>query len=279
MLDKATLEGQIIETVEAVKRTHPMAASVTNFVTIDFVANAQLAVGGSAAMVFLPDEGEGVAQAGGAMYLNMGTLIPVHQKTMPATALALHKAGKPWVVDPVGLGIGSLRTQILREIMPLKPTVIRCNASEAIALASLLELDFAGEAGGVRGVDSTDSVEAAASAAVALAQYTGGAVAVSGEEDLATDGETIVRSFGGSAFMPYVTGTGCALGGVAAVYAACAPTPLAAAVAAANVFDLAGARAGAESQAPASFKVAFLDQLYLATAEDIAHNPMELAGA
>ena len=36
---------------EDVRKLCPMAPSITNFVTIDFVANAQIAVGGSAAMV------------------------------------------------------------------------------------------------------------------------------------------------------------------------------------------------------------------------------------
>ncbi|WP_229249823.1 hydroxyethylthiazole kinase [Desulfosporosinus shakirovi] len=38
---------------------------------MNFVANAQLAVGGSAAMVYLPDEGEFLVKAGGAAYINI----------------------------------------------------------------------------------------------------------------------------------------------------------------------------------------------------------------
>ena len=56
---------------------------ITNSVTINFVANAQLAVGGSAAMVYLPDEGEFLANAGGATYINVGTLMPIYEKTLP----------------------------------------------------------------------------------------------------------------------------------------------------------------------------------------------------
>ena len=51
------LRGKIMEAVRAVKETNPMAGSVTNTVTMNFVANAQLAVGGSAAMVFLSGRG------------------------------------------------------------------------------------------------------------------------------------------------------------------------------------------------------------------------------
>ncbi len=62
------IKQNIVKAVKEVRVTNPMAGSVTNTVTIDFVANAQLAVGGSAAMVYLPDEGECLVAAGGAVY-------------------------------------------------------------------------------------------------------------------------------------------------------------------------------------------------------------------
>ena len=45
------------------------------------------------------------------------------------------------------------------------------------------------------------------------------------------------------------------------------------------VYNLAGARAEARVDAPGSFQVAFLDELYKATPEDIAHNPFEIEEA
>lgn len=74
MTEMDQLKSGIIEAVEKVRTENPLAGSVTNGVTMDFVANAQLAVGGSAAMVYLPDEGECLVAAGGAVYLNMGTM-------------------------------------------------------------------------------------------------------------------------------------------------------------------------------------------------------------
>lgn len=58
MIDSEQLKQHMVKAVEEIHATNPMAGSITNTVTIDFVANAQLAVGGSAAMVYLPDEGE-----------------------------------------------------------------------------------------------------------------------------------------------------------------------------------------------------------------------------
>lgn len=275
MVNKKDIQNQVIQAVETVRRTNPMAGSITNTVTINFVANAQLAVGGSAAMVYLPDEGEFLAKAGGATYINVGTLLPVYEQSLPHTAKVLHEAGKPWVLDPVAVGIGSLRTKLLLQFKEYKPSVIRGNPSEILALAGLWGLEGGTELSNVRGVDSTDSVSAAKAAAVALAKWTGGAVAVSGETDLITDGSVIVLSYGGSHFMEKITGAGCSLGGVIAVYATAA-SPFIAALTGTAVYNLAGSRAEKKADGPASFQIQFIDELYKASAADIAGNPFEI---
>ena len=230
-------------------------------------------------MVYLPDEGEALVAGGGAIYLNMGTLFPIYEQTIPRAAKAAHDAGKPWVLDPVGLGIGSLRTQLVNELKQYKPAIVRGNASEIIALAGLWGLEGeAADLSRVRGVDTTDTVDAARGAAVALARYTGGAVVVSGEVDLITDGTTVAKSHGGSPLMSKITGCGCSQGGVLAVYA-CAADPFTAAVCGTAVYNVAGTRAAAVADAPASFKVAFIDELYRASAQDIANNQLELEEA
>lgn len=279
MIESEQIKQNIVKAVEEVRATNPMAGSVTNTVTIDFVANAQLAVGGSAAMVYLPDEGECLVAAGGAVYLNMGTQFPIYTETIPRTAAAAFNAGKPWVIDPVGIGIGQQRTDLLLEVKQYKPTIIRGNASEIIALASLWNLEGTTEdLSRARGVDSTDEVATARDAAVALARYTGGAVAVSGQTDLVTNGEVVAYSHGGSSLMSKVTGFGCSQGGVLAVYA-CATDPFTAALAGVAHYNIAGTRAEQSASAPAGFKVAFIDELYRVSPEDIANNPFEVEEA
>lgn len=276
MADLNEIKANVASAVETVRATNPMAGSITNTVTIDFVANAQLAVGGSAAMVYLPDEAEALVTGGGAVYINMGTQFPVYIQSVPAMAAAAAEAAKPWVLDPVGIGIGQQRTRILQELKPYKPAIVRGNASEIIALASLWEITGnAEDLSRARGVDTTDTVEEARAAAVALAQYTGGAVVVSGERDLVTDGACVVHCYGGSPLMGKVTGFGCSQGGVLAVYA-CAADPFTAAVCAVQHYNFAGTKAAECAQGPASFKTAFIDALYSASAEEIANNSMEL---
>ncbi len=275
MLTKDQLTQQMIQAVEEVKKTNPMAGSITNSVTINLVANAQLAVGGSAAMVYLPDEGEFLARAGGATYINVGTLLPVYAETIPLIAKTLHDNNKPWVLDPVAVGIGSLRAELLLKCKEYKPSIIRGNASEIIALAGLWELEGGSDTSNVRGVDSTDTVVAARDAAIHLAQYTGGAVAVSGEVDLITDGKLLLRSYGGSHFFEKITGAGCSLAGVMAVYAT-VTSPLVAALLGSAVYNYAGKKAEDKASGPASFQQLFLDELYLARPEDIANHPFEM---
>lgn len=278
MLKKQEIQEQIIEAVKTVKKNNPMAGSITNSVTINFVANAQLAVGGSAAMVYLPDEGEVLANAGGAVYINVGTLLPIYEETLGHLGRILYDIKKPWVLDPVAIGIGSLRTKLLKEFKDCKPSIIRGNASEIIALAGLWELDGGRRDSQVRGVDSTNLVEDAKIAAIELAKWTGGAIAVSGQTDLITDGNTLVYSYGGSNFMQKITGAGCSLGGVMAVYAT-ATTPFIAAIAGSQIYNLAGQFAEKKADGPGSFEVHFLDELYKARPEDIANNYFHLEEA
>lgn len=55
--------------------------------------------------------------------------------------------------------------------------------------------------------------------------------------------------------------------------------PFTAAICGTAVYNVAGTRAAAVADAPASFKVAFIDELYRATAQDIADNQLELEEA
>lgn len=75
--------------------------------------------------------------------------------------------------------------------------------------------------------------------------------------------------------MQKITGAGCALNGVIAVYATTA-SPFIAALTAIAVFNLAGSRAEKKADGPASYQVLFIDELYRASAPDIANNPFEI---
>lgn len=268
-MTETKIREEIANAINEVKAKNPLAPSITNTVTQDFVANAQLAVGGSAAMLYLIDECEEIAKVAPAFLINMGTAMPFYAEMLPRVARALYENKTPWVLDPVGIGLSELRTKILLQLKEFKPTIIRGNASEIIALAKLWGLVETG--GQVRGVDSTEKVSTAKSSAIELAKLTGGAVAVSGEEDLVTNGRQTILCAGGSELFTKITGSGCALGGVMAVYLT-VTSPFIAALTATTIFNQAGTKSAAEFSTPASFKIDFLDTLYELTAQEVADN-------
>lgn len=242
----AALREQIAQAVNDVRETTPLAQSFTNFVTMNLVANAQLAAGGTAAMSFLPDDVIDTAEIAGSNYINVGTLLPFFKDALPEIAYKLHKNGKTWVLDPVAAGIGKTRTAILESFRTYPPTIVRGNASEIIALDAMWGLAQHDSTvpgtrpAGVEAVDEVDSaVDAAKRVARHLAKYSpvgAGAVAVSGAVDLVTDGERVFRLPGGSAMMTKITGAGCSLGGVTATYLAVAE-PLVAAISASLLYN------------------------------------------
>jgi hydroxyethylthiazole kinase len=172
---------------------------------------------------------------------------------MEMAATVAGEQSLPWVLDPVAVGATSYRRALGARLVALRPTVIRGNASEILALAS------ATAAG--KGADATESVETAETAARALARSCGAVVAVTGEVDFVTDGTRAARVANGHAMMPRVTALGCSLTGVVAAFLA-GQDPFEATVAALAYYGLAGERAGATAQGPGSFQTAFLDELY-----------------
>lgn len=274
------LRTRIADAVHAVRSTTPLAQSFTNFVTINLVANAQLAVGGTAAMSYLPDDVLDIAAICGATYINVGTLLPFYKDALADIAHGLHEQGKPWVLDPVAAGLGATRTAILESFRDVPPTIVRGNASEIIVLDrmwGLTDTDAAADDGTrPAGVESVDEVDSAIPAARRLARHLAahspngqGAVAVSGAVDFVTDGTHDYRLPGGSALMTKITGAGCSLGGVVGTYLAVAD-PLIAAMAASLHFNRAGEIAEAAAHGPGSFQTEFLDALWNVTAEQIA---------
>jgi hydroxyethylthiazole kinase len=238
---------------EALRATVPLVHCLTNTVVQAITANALLAVGAAPAMVDAPQEAGDFAAVASAVLVNVGT---VHERTAEAMRLAAASAGAagtPWVLDPVAVGGLAYRTALAVDLLQLRPTVVRGNASEVMALA--------GAGAGGRGVDSTAGAEDAAAAAAELALRTGGVVAVSGVVDLLTDGRRTVRVGGGSSLLTRTTGAGCALGAVVAAYLAVTDDPLTAAVAGHAHVALAAERAAGIAPGPGTFAAAWLDGL------------------
>jgi hydroxyethylthiazole kinase len=252
----------------AVREKRPLIQCVTNFVSMDLVANALHALGASPAMSSAPEEAEEFAARADAIVCNIGTLSRDRVESLEAVAAAAQRNRKPWVLDPVGVGATGFRNRTALDLLRHKPAIIRGNASEIMALAKLAGV--AGPDATPRGVDAAHDADAAISAAIALAIARDCVVIATGRVDVVTDGARVVRIASGSPVMARVTAMGCALSATAAAFLAVTDDRLAAGVAAAAVFGVAGQLAGAEGVGPGAFRVDFLDRLYDLTPRRLA---------
>ena len=245
----------------AMRAAAPLVHNITNFVAMNVMANVLLSAGASPAMVHAKEETPGFVAIASALTVNIGTISPAWAEGMEAAAASAVKNGKPWVLDPVAVFASEYRTEACARLVELKPTVIRGNASEILALS--------GGASGASGADAGDEVSAAEEGARALALRSGAVVAVTGPVDYVTDGTRALRVANGDALMPKVTALGCSLTGVVAAFVATGEDALMSTAAALAFYGLAGERAAQGAQGPGSFAVAFVDALHAISPADL----------
>lgn len=237
-----------------VREAAPLVHGITNYVAMDISANALLAVGASPAMVHAEEEVEDFVALAGALVVNIGTLSPPWVRAMTLAARRARAGVTPWVLDPVGAGATPYRTEVARELAGLRPTVVRGNASEILALA--------GAGGRVRGVDSTDASDDARDVARRLAGELECTVAVTGATDYVTDGDRLLAVDNGHPMMTRITALGCSASALVGAFCAVEADPLAATAHALAVLGLAGEIAARESPGPGTLRVRILDALY-----------------
>jgi hydroxyethylthiazole kinase len=253
---RAPALDDVVAAHAALRARRPLVQALTNTVSANFVANVLLAAGASPAMVDNPQEAALFAGVADAVLINLGTPTAAQVESMQLAAAAAEKAGKPWALDPIAAGGLPWRGAVAADLLQFKPAIVRGNASEIIGLAGL--------GGGSRGVDSSADPAAAVPAAVDLLAHAA-AVSASGPVDHAVGrvggAVILIRIGGGSALLPKVTATGCALGALSAAYASVARDPLTGLVAAHVHFAVAAELAEAIAKGPGSFAVAFVDAL------------------
>jgi len=252
----------LADALTALRERPPLVQCLTNIVVAGWTANVLLAVGAAPAMVDNPHEAGEFAGIAGGVLVNLGTPYDDTAAAMHLAVAGAKLAGTPWVLDPVAAGALGWRTGLANQLLgEARPTIIRGNASEILALA--------GGSGG-RGVDSVDSPEAAAQVARDLANRQHTVVAVSGPTDHITDGARMVRICNGHPWLTLVTGGGCALGALMAAFAAVVPDAVVAAVAATGTLTVAADSAAKQTRGPGSFAVGLLDELALIEPAELA---------
>lgn len=258
-LSSQTLGAHAGRLLEAVRAARPLVQNITNFVSMDIAANALLAVGASPAMIHAPEESSEFTPRADALVINVGTLSVEATRSMEHAATTARLHGTPWLLDPVAAGVLTFRDDVIQRLLRHRPSIIRGNASEIIAVARAAGLTD--NMAAPRGVDSAHGADEAAALAEKLARHCFCTVVATGETDVVSDGTTLVRIANGAAIMPRVTALGCSMSSVMGAFLAVAPTPFDAALGATALYGVAGELAAAQAKGPGSFRVAFIDML------------------
>jgi hydroxyethylthiazole kinase len=254
------LNDNAAHNLAAIREKKPLIHNITNFVVMNYTANALLAMGASPVMAHAQNEVEDMVAFAGALVLNIGTLTDDWIHSMIKAGKKASELQTPIILDPVGSGATPLRTDSAQKIIEeTRLSVIRGNASEILSLRQAESK--------TKGVDSIHSVEEAAKTAAMMAQELDTTLAITGPVDLVTDGDRVFRVKNGHPLMGYVTGTGCTATAIIGAFLAVDDDPLSATATALAYFGLAGEVAGQNAGAPGSFMIQLIDALYTITPE------------
>ena len=227
--------------LENVRRKCPRIHNITNYVTANDCANMLLACGGSPVMADEWEEAVEITAICDGLNINTGTLSQRTIPTMFATGKRANQLGHPVVLDPVGVGASTLRTDtVFRLLKEVRFTALRGNISEIKTLAC--------GSGATKGVDADaadrvteENLERALTFIRDFAQRSGAVIAATGAIDIVTDGEQAFIIRNGRPEMSAITGTGCQLSALTAAFVTANPDcPLKAAAAAVCAMGLCG---------------------------------------
>jgi thiamine-phosphate diphosphorylase/hydroxyethylthiazole kinase len=210
-------------------------------------ADILLACGASPSATADPETVAGFVEATGALLVNLGMLEPAREAAIGHAVAAARRLARPWVLDPVKIGLSAHRRELARRLLGAAPAVLKLNRAELAALADGEDGDAVGR----------------------LARRHGCVVAVTGPVDLVSDGRRLVELTGGSPLLGRITATGCALGALVAAFLASGEPALEAAVLACAAMAVAGERATRRAHGPGTLAAGLVDELAALAPSDL----------
>ena len=242
-------------TLLELRERKPLVHQITNYVVMNETANATLALGALPVMAHAPEEVEEMVGLASALVLNIGTLSKDWIEAMLLAGRAANARGIPVVLDPVGAGATTYRTETARRILDeVRVTVLRGNAGE---VATLVGADAE-----VRGVESIAAGLEPKELARKAGRQLGLVASVTGPVDHVSAGELTLAVENGHPLLASVTGTGCISSALTGCFLAAKPDePLEAAAEALAALGVAAEDAAAGAGGPGTFHARLYDAL------------------
>ena len=247
-----------------VREHQPLIHCITNSISINQCANAILAVGGRPIMAEHPMEVAEITCTAKALMLNLGNITDTRMESIRISAKTATENRIPILLDAVGVACSQLRRAYIHELLSkVTPTVIKGNYSE---IHGLYQDSYRST-----GVDAEDlDISDVSNAAVVLAREWNTIILASGKVDIVTDGKRLFHIRNGTPQLSTITGTGCMLGALCAIYLSAIPQ-LDAVITACAVLGISGEMARTD-RGSGTFFVNLMDALSTLTAEDISKN-------
>ncbi|KAI1971416.1 thiamine biosynthetic bifunctional enzyme [Ophidiomyces ophidiicola] len=200
-------------------------------------------------------EAADLAQAGGSLLINMGTLNSDSLGNYVQAIQAYNQLGSPVVFDPVGAAASQVRRNMVKDLLAegyftLIKGILRRAPTKQI---------------GVDSGPSTLNLIEKATVVQELAIREKNIVLMTGPIDILSDGMRTLAIKNGHHYLGQVTGTGCVLGLIAASFLAVERTDkLLAVLAGVIMFEIASENAASREdvKGPGTFVPALLDELY-----------------
>jgi len=242
------------EALRTIDATKPLVHQITNVVVTNQSANLTLAYGALPVMAYAIEEVAEMASIAQALVLNIGTLSKGEVEAMLVAGRAAGAKGIPIVLDPVGAGATSFRTEsALRLLRELPITVLRGNRGEIGALVG---------SGEVRGVEATGSEDPRAVAEAARDRF-GVTVAVTGPVDVVVGAGRTLLVENGHPLLARITGSGCMATAAIGIFNGIGGDPVEQTALALATYGLAAERAADREPVPGpgSFRDLLIDEV------------------
>ncbi|WP_311337519.1 hydroxyethylthiazole kinase [Campylobacter ureolyticus] len=223
------MENEEIKTyLNNLKQKTPLIHCITNYVTVNDVANSLIAIGASPVMADEPSESGEITAISNGLLINLGTLNLNTIKAMQNSIKMANSLNLPVVLDPVGVGASTLRNETaINFLKEYKFSIIKGNISEIKFLN--------GEKSIAKGVDASlkdlnDDILNRVNLAKELSIKTDAAIVITGKIDVVAFKNEAYLLKNGSSLMGKFSGSGCILGGICTAFLASNTDPLKSAI-------------------------------------------------
>ncbi len=256
------IKKEILSGLDKIKQEVPLIHHITNYVVMNDCANITLHIGASPVMAHAPEEVEEMVSIASGLVLNIGTLTLDTVDTMIKAGKKANERNIPVLLDPVGAGATSMRTNEANRILDsIKVDIIKGNAGEISTLA--------GFDATVKGVDSVETSSEPYEIVETLAKKRQTCVVITGINDWVSDGCKTFCVKNGHINMSKVVGMGCMVGSVITSFASVMEDMALAAVSGLVSMGISAELAAEKGDKPATYKRELLDSIYMLDKERI----------